>query len=359
MSLLFEPYEFCGMTLKNRFVRSATLENMATEEKLPSEGLSDLYEEMARGGVGLIITSAVRADRNWDRSPKSRNMCLDRDDLIPGFSNLAERIHAFESKVALQLGSFYRYEGEFVVPSVLPDDQSFESAPRALTTEEIKSIIVTYGVAGERAREAGFDAVQLNAAHGFALSKFLSPLFNQRDDEYGGSPENRARIVIEIIGEIRKRTGQDFPAFIKMNVSDFCDGGMTLQDAVKMAKSFTQEGISAIEASGGMFGAEVTQSGPKDPAKWTEGYFMDYAAVIKAAVDVPIILVGGLRNLSMMEDVIREGKADLVAMSRPFIREPRIVKRWMDGNSEPSSCISCDGCTEVFLTGEPVHCVTE
>jgi len=359
MDLLFQPFEFCGIQLKNRFVRSATMENLASPDKLPSEDLIRLYEELARGGVGLIITSTVRPDRGWDPSAESKNMCLDRDDQLPAFSRFVDRIHAFESRVAVQLGSFYRYGGDFVLPSVLHEDRSFKPPPRALETAEIKRIIKSYAEAGERAWRAGFDAVQLNAAHGFPLSKFLSPLFNRRDDEYGGNPENRARIILEISDEIRKRTDGNYPVFTKMNVADFCDGGMTLDDALEIAKICTQNGISAIEASGGTANSTVTQSGPSDPSEWQEGYFLDYAAAIKAAVDIPIILVGGLRNPSMMAQVVAAGKVDLVSMSRPFIKEPHIVKRWMNGDREPAYCISCDGCLEAFLSRETLRCVTE
>ena len=286
-------------------------------------------------------------------------MCLDRDDQLPAFSRLVDRIHAFESRVALQLGSFYRYEGDFVLPSVLYRDRSSKPPPRALETAEIKRIIKVYAEAGERAWRAGFDAVQLNAAHGFPLSKFLSPLFNRRNDEYGGNPENRARIILEISDEIKKRTDGDCPVFIKMNVADFCQGGMTVDDALEIAKICTQNGISAIEASGGTANSTITQSGPSDPSEWQEGYFLDYAAAIKSAVDIPIILVGGLRNPSMMAEIVAAGKIDLVSMSRPFIKEPHIVKRWMDGDREPAYCISCDGCLEAFLARETLRCVTE
>jgi 2,4-dienoyl-CoA reductase-like NADH-dependent reductase (Old Yellow Enzyme family) len=359
MDLLFQPFEFCGMQLKNRFVRSATMENLATPDKLPSEDLMQLYEKLARGDVGLIITSAVRPDRRWDPAAESKNMCLDQDDQLPAFSRLVDRIHAFESRVTIQLGSFYRYEGDFVLPSVLARDRSSKQPPRALEKAEIRRIIMVYAEAGERAWRAGFDAVQLNAAHGFPLSRFLSPFFNRRDDEYGGNPENRARIILEISAEIRKRTHGDYPVFIKMNVADFCNGGMTVDDALEIAKICSQNGISAIETSGGTADSTITQSGHSDPSKWQEGYFLDYAAAIKAAVDIPIILVGGLRNPRMMVQVVEAGKVDLVSMSRPFIKEPHIVKRWRDGDRAPAYCISCDGCLEAFLSGEPLRCVTE
>ena len=359
MSRLFEPYDFCGIELKNRFVRSATVENMITPEKMPSERLFNLYEDLARGAVGLIITSSTRPDRNWQLVPESKNMCIDRDELIPGFSSLAERIHAHGSKVAMQLGSFLKYGEDLVAPTSIIYKWAPDVTPRTLTTDEIGEIIKTYGDAGERAHKAGFDAVQLHVAHGYPLCSFLSPLFNQRDDRYGGSAENRARIIIEMAAEIKNRTGEDFPVLIKMNVADFCEGGMVIDDAVEVAKIMAQNGIAAIETSGGASGHEVTPLGPVEDSKWTEGYFLEYASAIKEAVDVPVILVGGLREMNMMEEVLAQGKADLFSMSRPFIKEPAIIKRWMEGNGEPSDCISCNGCMDLFTDGESIECIVD
>ncbi len=360
MSILFEPYNLCGLNLKNRFVRSATLEGMATPEKIPSEGLLDLYEGLAKTGVGLIITSAVRADRSWDPSPKSRNLCLDRDDMVPYFSRLAERVHRYGSKIALQLGTFYRFRGELVGPSSLPfEGASGTTILRALEESEIETIVETYGEAGRRAREAGFDAVQVNAAHGFPLSRFLSPVFNQREDGYGGRPENRSRIVVEMAEAIGKKAGREFPVLVKMNVSDFSKQGLFIEDAVEVARTLSSHGIAAIETSGGASGQEVTWLGAVDDSKWTEGYFAELGALIKKAVNVPVIMVGGLRSPRMMEAIVQEGKADLVAMSRPFIREPLILERWRSGDSAPSDCSSCNGCLDLVLGGHPLQCALE
>jgi 2,4-dienoyl-CoA reductase-like NADH-dependent reductase (Old Yellow Enzyme family) len=286
-------------------------------------------------------------------------MAIDSDGLIPGFSSLTERVHAHGSKLAMQLSPVFRYGGDMVAPSPIIFKWAPDITPRALTIEEIGEIVKVYGDAGERAYRAGLDAVQIHGAHGYPICSFLSPLFNQRDDKYGGSAENRARIVIEIAAEIRKRTEENFPVFIKMNVADFCQGGMTIDDAVDVAKVMTQNGIAAIETSGGANGHEVTPLGPVESSKWREGYFMEYASAIKEEVDVPVILVGGLRDFNMMEEVIDQGKADLISMSRPFIREPHIVKRWMEGNREPSDCTSCNGCMDLYSEGEAIECIVE
>lgn len=367
MTNLFEQYNFCGIKLRNRFVRSATCENLTTPERTPSEEMIKKYEELAEGGVGLIITSATRSDRSWDKREFEtwKRMSIDSDDLIPEFKTLPDRVHAAGGKIAMQLGSVYKLGGQFVGPSAVPynrsasvDDQE-NIIPRALTTEEIRDIVKKYGAAGGRAKKAGFDAVQLAAAHGFPLGNFLSPYYNQRNDEYGGSPENRTRILREIAAEIKKHAGESFPVFIKMNVSDFFDGGLTPEVAAKQAKIMSENGISAFETSGGTLGHEMSQFGHTDESKWTEGYFMDYAAVIKAHVDVPIILIGGLRDPAMMEEAVAQGKCDLVSMSRPLIKDPRIVNRWADGDRRPSDCISCNGCLDLLMNGEPVVCIIE
>lgn len=360
MSFLFEPCDFLGLRLANRFVRSATLEGMATEKKTPSDPLLTLYEELAKGGVGLIITSAVRADRSWDPSPSSRNLCLDRDELVPDFSRLATKVHDLGSNVILQLGTFYRFEGELVGPSALPfQGPSGTTILRALEEREIATIVEGYAEAGRRAREAGFDAVQINGAHGFPLSRFLSPVFNKRNDRYGGSPEARARIIIEIKEAIHRKAGKGFPVLVKMNVSDFSQQGLFLEDAIETAIVLSKNGIDAIETSGGASGQAVTWLGAADDSQWVEGYFADYGALFKKAVNVPIILVGGLRNLKMLEALVREGKGDLVAMSRPFIREPRILERWRSGDLGPSDCSSCNGCLDFVLGGHPLQCAVQ
>lgn len=358
MSKLLEPYDFCGIKLKNKFIRSATSENLA-KSRLPSEQLLNRYEELARGEIGLIITSAMRPDRTWARGPQQKNMVIEHDDSIPAFRELTDRIHSFGSKVAVQFGSFFVYNNEPVAPSAVPYSWIPGVSPRALTVEEIGEIVKIYGPAGERAKKSGFDAVEIHAAHGYPLSRFLSPLFNQRTDEYGGSPENRARILIDIAAEIRERAGNNFPVFVKMGVVDFCEGGLTIEDGVEVAKALSQNGISAIEISAGTPGPEMNALGATDGSKWTEGYLIDYAAAIKTNVEIPIILVGGLRDVNMMEDIVAQGKADLVAMSRPFIIEPQLIKRWMEGDREPSHCISCNGCMDLYMDGEIVECIIE
>ena len=351
-SILFRPFEFCGIRLKNRFVRSATMENLATADRKPSKALISLYEDLAHGGVGLIITSAVRADRTWDPQAGSKGLCLDRDDMVPAFKDMVERVHQAGSKIAIQLGSFFRYRNKLALP--------YEKKPNehmhVLTIEDIHRIVERFGEAGVRSREAGFDALQINAAHGFPLSKFLSPYYNRRQDEYGGSTENRARIVSEIAAIIKQRAGDDFPVFIKMNVVDFCDGGIDVEEAVRIVGIISTGGIAAVEASGGGIGHWMTWLGPANKKEWKDGYLRPYAAELKSKISLPVIMVGGLREYTMVEDIIQNAEADLISMSRPFIREPELIKRWQNGDLRTPNCISCNGCMGRFKENKQVEC---
>jgi len=353
MTLLLNPVTFCGLELRNRFVRSATMENMATPERLPSKELLELYETMAKGQIGLTITSAVRPDRKWDLQPQGKNLCLDSDDSIKPLRELTGRVHDNGGKIAVQLGSFFRFGGELVAPS----RHSNNKEQRELTSAEIKQIVAGYGIAAERSLAAGFDAVQINAAHGFPLSQFLSPAYNRRKDEYGGDTENRTRIICEMTSRIKQQTGGGLPVLVKMNVMDFAAGGITVDDAVAMVKWMARHGLDAVEASGGGVGHAMNWLGPAKRKDWTEGYLRPYTRELKSRIDVPVIMVGGLRSIDMMEEVITKAEADLVAMSRPFIQEPELIKRWRDGDRSPAKCISCNGCMDKFFANEPVQCI--
>ena len=175
---------------------------------------------------------------------------IDRDDLIPGLRQLTQRVHSQGGKIAIQLGAPFRFRGALATPS----KRVGQDNRRELTAEDIKEIAAQYGLAAERSLEAGFDGVQLNAAHGFLLAQFLSPAYNHRTDRYGGCTENRARFVSEIVAEIKHRSSSDFPVFIKMNLMDFCDGGITVDEAARIVNLLVPGGMAAVEASGGGIG---------------------------------------------------------------------------------------------------------
>jgi len=211
---------------------------------------------------------------------------------------------------------------------------------------EIRMTIEDFVKAVSRVRRSGADGVQLHLAHGFLLSEFISPYLNRREDDWGGDTERRTRIVVEIIRKARKEN-PGFPIATKMNVTDGVEGGIDLKEALKMAKILGDEGIDAIETSGGVDEAPKDITCQKVTKPEEEGYFKEYSREIKRVVACPVILVGGLRSLSLMESMVSEGYADMVSLSRPLIREPNLIKKFMSGKSSTAMCISCNKCFDV------------
>ena len=216
--------------------------------------------------------------------------------------------------------------------------------PRELSADEIRVLIADFVSAGARAKRAGFDGVQLHAAHGYLLSSFLSPHTNRRADEWGGPVENRARVLVEVLRGVKSACGRDFPVIVKLNSTDFLEGGLVIEDAVRVARMIEAEGIDGIEVSGGMAeaGRGSVWAGLRDEDE--EGYFAANASAVKAAVHVPVFALGGIRTLAVAERIVREGGADLVSLSRPLIREPFLVKHFRAGLAAKSECSSCNKC---------------
>jgi 2,4-dienoyl-CoA reductase-like NADH-dependent reductase (Old Yellow Enzyme family) len=249
-------------------------------------------------------------------------------------------------------------------------DKFLDQTPRELTLEEIDRIVGAYAAAIRRVREAGFDGVQLHAAHGWLLSSFLSPHTNRRTDAYGGSTENRVRIVGEICERARQLVGDDFPILIKMNTTDFFPGGTGLDEAVRVAAMLAESGFAAVEASGGMWEAltrgdealgwpavMIPESRTQLKKKEQEAYFLPAARALKARLDIPVILVGGLKSFSVIEEILESGWADLVALSRPLIRQPDLPGLWRAGTQlDRADCLSCNACLPVRPT--PLRCMS-
>lgn len=362
MSKVFEKTEIHGMKLRNRFVRSATWEGMATEEGASTPALRDLMAGLAEGRVGLIITSHAYIRK--DGQAGTRQLGIYKDGLIPGLKEMAEAVHARGGTIVAQLahaGFFANAKLTGTAPLALSEVQAFSKSPRqVLTPEDIRGIVKAFAEAGMRAREAGFDGVQIHAAHGYLLSQSLSPAFNKRTDAYGGPVENRARFLLEVLEALRKALGRDFPVLIKMNSRDFLEGGLELEDAVKVGRMLEDRGIDAIELSGGTFlSGELSPSRTKISSEDKEAYFRDAAKRFKETISVPLILVGGMRSLDLAEKLVQEGYADYISMSRPFIREPGLIRRWEDGDRSRAKCVSDNQCFGPAMAGEGIYCVVE
>jgi len=234
------------------------------------------------------------------------------------------------------------------------------SPAQEMTDLDIARVVSAFAAGAMRAQTAGFDGVQIHGAHGYLLSEFLTPFFNRRQDQYGGSIQNRARIVLEVLHAIRGAVGGDYPVLIKMNCRDFHDNGLSLEDSVRAGIMLAEEGIDAIEISGGNSKSGklgTVRVGIKSEEK--EAYFQKEARAYRDSIAVPLILVGGNRSFQMAERMLTENVADYISMSRPLIREPDLVNRWRSGDFRRSACVSDNMCHQAAAKGGGIYCLTE
>lgn len=363
MSELFEITSINSMELANRFVRSATWEGMAERDGSATPRLIDLMAQLARGGVGLIISGHAFVSREGQATPGQLGAYDER--LVEGLSQMARAVHEEGGKIALQLAhagcqAATDLSGlEALGPSVFKSEKG--DVGRELRADEIQEIALAFAKGALRAKEAGFDAVQIHAAHGYLLSQFLSPWFNKRRDEYGGSLENRARALLEVLQAIRDKVGGAFPVLIKLNSEDFLKGGFSHEDMLQVSAWLEAAGIDAIELSGG-----TAVSGKFSPVRRgrleteeQEVYYMEAARRYKERIRVPLMLVGGIRSFTMAERLIAEGLADYISLSRPLIREPGLINRWKSGDRRKSPCRSDNLCFKPAISEGGVYCLTE
>lgn len=346
-NMLFEPIGIAGLYIQNRFVRSATHEWLAEEDGTPTPYIGNMYEKLAKYEVGLIISGYSYINPAGKSSQRQQGIYDDR--FIEPYRQITGQVHKYCSKIALQIvhgGRQALTSPEYpygLAPSAVKDASS-GITPQAMTKEQIQQTIEDFAQAVRRAQAAGFDAVQLHVAHGFLLSSFISPYTNRRNDEWGGSVENRTRIIVKIIRRAREMVGVEFPIMAKMNATDgFADRGLDAPECVDVALALESAGVCAIEVSGGIFeaGGVMSMTGINSPEK--EAYFREYAKIIKQAVGIPVLLVGGLRSRAVMEEMLVCGYADMVSLSRPLIREPDLVMKFMEGAQEVE-CTSCNRC---------------
>ena len=349
MSVLFEPMKIGKLELKNRFVRSATYFGLSGEDGLISRASVDLMKELTENEVGLIVTGYAYVLKNGQVVPDMNG--IQDDGHIRSYRKMTKAVHERDGKIVMQIvhGGAEAYSvsiwgGDYMAVSLREDMARYGQAARPMTGEDIRSIINAFGQSARRVQEAGFDGVQIHGAHGYLVSQFLSPITNFRQDEWGGSIENRMRFVIEVTRAIRAEVDDDFPVMIKLGVRDFFEDVkcLTIEEGALAAKALEDEGIDLIEISNGIPNTQTVPRGINSPEK--EAYYTPEAGIIRKATTGPLCLVGGMRSLPVMENVIDSGLADLVAVCRPLIREPDLIKRWKEGDSRPAECISCGGC---------------
>lgn len=362
MSILFENSELNGMALSNRFVRSATWEGMAAADGAVTPKLIETMVDLAKGGVGLIISSHAYVRPEGQAGPWQLGVY--KDELIPGLREMTAAVHECGGKIVMQLAHAGNFAAEPLtgrVPLVVSDFEGLAELPRKeLTVQDIAELVVAFADAARRAKSAGFDGVQIHSAHGYLLSQFLSPAFNLRQDVYGGDIRNRARIHLEVYHAIRKTVGEDYPVLIKMNCRDFIENGLTLEDSLEAGKILADAGLDAIELSGGLVtGGRRSPSRPGINSEEKEAYFREEARAFKNRINIPLILVGGMRSFEVAERLVKDNVADYISMSRPLIREPDLIHRWKAGDRRKAKCTSDNLCFKPALEGEGIYCVTE
>jgi 2,4-dienoyl-CoA reductase-like NADH-dependent reductase (Old Yellow Enzyme family) len=362
MSRLFEPTEIKGLKLANRFVRSATNEGLAEDDGSATPALIDLLVRLARGGVGLIVSGHAYIKPEGQAGP--RQLGVYADHLIPGLRELTRAVHKAGGRIVMQLahaGGFAPAQLTGQTPLAPSGLEVFSKAPpREMTVADIQETAEAFGRAARRAQEAGFDGVQIHAAHGYLLSQFLSPFFNKRVDDYGGLLGNRYRALGQVLKKVRAAVGNPFPVLVKLNSGDYLEGGLGLEDAGEVARRLQIDGIDAIEVSGGTF-----KSGKLSPSRSgltsedKEAYFTEGARAFREKVTVPLLLVGGIRSFAVAERIVEQGVADYISMSRPFIREPELIRRWLSGDRRPAFCLSDNQCFRTIMSAEGLYCAVE
>jgi 2,4-dienoyl-CoA reductase-like NADH-dependent reductase (Old Yellow Enzyme family) len=362
MSQLFEPVEINRLRLSNRLVRSATWMGMADEQGGVTDQLVEALGELAGGGLGLMVLG--HAFVSPEGRAGVRQLGIDRDERVEGYRNLTRAVHDSGGILVAQLAHAGAFANTALsgLPALGPSRHRVakDTFCDAFDPGGIADLVEAFGQAARRAREAGFDGVQIHAAHGYLLSQFLSPYYNRRDDEYGGPIGNRVRVVLEVLARIRREVGSDYPVLIKINCQDYLAGGLTVVDSLEVAARLEAEGIDAIEISGG-----TRDSGRRIPVRMgikkqdQEAYFEPEARRFRERLRLRLILVGGIRSFEVADRVVSEGTTDCVALCRPLIREPHLARRWAEGDRSRARCLSDNLCYRPARAGEGIYCVVE
>jgi 2,4-dienoyl-CoA reductase-like NADH-dependent reductase (Old Yellow Enzyme family) len=318
-----------GQEIKNRLFKSAMSEQLGTREHNPKPGLAKLYGRWAEGCFGLSLTGNIMIDRGALGEPK--NVVLDEKSDLSEFKKWATAGKKNGSHIWTQLNHPGKQIPNFIVdvpvaPSAIALTRGLEKGfnkPRALKEEEILVIINKFATSAKLAKECGFTGVQIHGAHGYLVSQFLSPRHNQRDDQWGGSLENRMRFVLAVYSAIREQVGADFPIGIKLNSADFMKGGFSEEDSMQVVKSLADAGIDLIEISGGTYESpEMMGANAKESTVQREAYFLDYAEKVRSQVDTPLVVTGGFRSSKAMQAALNTGATDFIGVARTTVVDP-------------------------------------
>ena len=359
LMILLEPIKIGHFELRNRIVMPAMDTNFGDKKGNVTEDMIKYYQERAKGGVGLIIVEGAYFDRRGGQSEKM--LCNASDDRIEGFRKLTEAIKKNGSRVLLQLYHAGSQSSSFITgmtpvsASDVPCRLTGEK-PIPLTIEDIQKLTESYAEAAERAKKAGFDGIEVHAGHGYLLNQFLSQANNKRTDKYGRSLENRMRLLVELLVAVKKRCGKDFLICYRLNGDDYIENGLKVEETIEVAKTLEEKGVDIIHITAGVFDSEGFPTVPY--MNYPKATFSDFAAQVKKALKkTPVITVGRINTPEIAEQILQEGKADLVAIGRGLIGDPYFPKKIQSGEQEAiRKCICCNTCINQILTNKPVAC---
>lgn len=330
-----------GSVLQNRIAKSAMSENMGTLNNKPTKSLIHAYKVWAKGSPGLLITGNVMVDSR--ALGEARNVVVEDRSSFKRLQAWAKTVEGTGTQIWPQINhpgrqAFASINKEVVAPSAVSLKMGSASAmfkkPKPLTHQEILDIIKRFATTAKIMQDAGFSGCQIHGAHGYLVSQFLSPLSNTREDQWGGSLENRARFVLEVYKAIRAQVGADYPVGIKINSADFQRGGFTEEESMEVVRLLSQEGIDLIEISGGTYEKPaMVGHKQKKSTQEREAYFLDYIEKVRKITDKPLMLTGGFRTASVMEQALADGKLDIVGLARPFCLYPELAQDIFSGKT--------------------------
>jgi 2,4-dienoyl-CoA reductase-like NADH-dependent reductase (Old Yellow Enzyme family) len=355
------PGKIGSLTLKNRIVRAATSETMATEDGEVTDELVQLYTDLARGGAGLIITGHIYVSREGQCSPRQTGAYS--DGLVAGLTKLVEAVHRHGGIIFAELshaGSQCAMSGFTPMAPSVSENDIFGITAEEMSAADIEGVIEAFGSAARRVRDAGFDGIHLHGGNGYLISQFASPRTNRRTDDWGGDPQRRGRFFNSVYDAVRRSVGSPFPVTARIGISDSMAGGLKQDEGLELAKQLVDRGLDAVEVSYGIMDSYLRNIRPyvavpatraiQDwlvPRLWRpsgqQAYYRIFARELKKLIQAPVILVGGVRTADVMTSVLSSGDADFLALARPFIRQPDLVNQLAMGR-QGVDCVSCNMC---------------
>lgn len=352
MSQLFEPIEIGKLSLRNRLIRSATAERLSDLiTGAPTPALGAMYRRLAEGGIGLLVTGHACVEMQGRAHPKMS--AIDHDDLVPAWREIIRPAQAAGARLMMQIN----HAGASVDPTVTFNPISPSGVatnerilPGIMYEDDIQRIVAAFGQGARRAREAGFDGVQIHGAHGYLVTQFLSTYTNRRTDAWGGDLGVRMRFLEQVVAAMRAQVGHDYPIWIKSGVAGRADGGLTLDQGAAVARRCVELGVDAIEISHAI-------GQPVGVDERAEAAYLPLAPAVRQAVgpDYPLALVYGFRQRQTMEEVLQGGVVQLISLCRPLILEPELPLRMQQGLQESARCVRCGRCWPEVV-GDHVRC---